>query len=119
MTPKSYSGNLEAMADPAIVKEIGGSLRQIRLNKNLSQEQLAEMSGVNRITISRMESGRAATMLTIVQVLRALNKLDILNAFREEPQVSPLHLLKIQEKQRLKASPRRRVPDSDTKKQDE
>lgn len=118
MKLKSYKESLAAMADPAIVKEIGGNLRQIRLNKNLSQEQLARTSGLNRITISRMEAGRPATLLTLVQVLRALDKLDILNAFREEPQISPLQLLKLQERQRKKASPRRRAPNSKKNNQD-
>ncbi len=117
--PTSYIGNLEAMADPAIVREIGSSLRQIRLNKNLSQVQLAEMSGLNRITISRMEAGRAPTLLTLVQVLRALDRLDILKAFREEPQVSPLQLLKLKARERKKASPRPRIPMRDKKKRDE
>jgi transcriptional regulator with XRE-family HTH domain len=95
--------NWEALADPAIVKEIGKSLKQIRLNKNLSQEHLAISSGLDRTTISRMESGRAATLLTLVQVLRALDRLNILNAFLQEPEISPLILLKIQEKKRKKA----------------
>lgn len=97
------------MADPAIVKEIGGSLRHMRLNKNISQDQLARMAGVDRTTISRMEAGRAATLLTLVQVLRALDKLDILDVFREESQISPLQVLKIQERQRQKASPKRKA----------
>ncbi len=95
--------NWEVLADPAIVKEIGKSLKQIRLNKNLSQEQLAKTSGLDRTTISRMESGRAATLLTLIQVLRALDKLNILNIFLEEPEISPLNLLKIQENKRKRA----------------
>ncbi|MBL7996016.1 helix-turn-helix transcriptional regulator [bacterium] len=108
MESKSYKQIKPAMADPVIVKEIGGSLRHMRLNKNISQEQLARMAGVDRTTISRMEAGRAATLLTLVQVLRALDKLDILNVFSEEPQISPLQVLKMQERQRQKASPKRK-----------
>jgi len=104
--PISYKQNWAAMTDPAIVKELCRSLKQMRLNKNLSQEQVAKMSGLNRVTISRMEAGRAATLLTIVQVLRALDKLDILIIFSEEPEISPIKLLKIKEQQRQKASPR-------------
>lgn len=95
--------NWEVLADPAIVKEIGKSLKQIRLNKNLSQEQLSKTSGLDRTTISRMESGRAATLLTLIQVLRALDRLNILNVFIVEPEISPLNLLKIQENKRKRA----------------
>ena len=103
----SYIQNWEAMSDVAIIKEIGKRLKQIRLNQNLSQEKLSLLSGIDRITISRMESGRPVTSLTLIQVLRALNKLEILNAFRQEPEISPIKLLKLQEQQRKKASSKR------------
>ena len=93
------------MADPAIVKDIGKGIKQMRLNKNLSQEELASRSGLGRVTISKMENGRAATLLTLVQVLRALERLEILDVFKEEPEISPIQLLKLQEQQRKKASP--------------
>ncbi|MBK8549540.1 MAG: helix-turn-helix domain-containing protein [Ignavibacteria bacterium] len=32
---------------------------------------MLKVSGLDRTTISRMESGRAATLLTLIQVLRA------------------------------------------------
>lgn len=104
MTPKRDIVSWQSMADPAIVKEIGSSLKQMRLNKNISQMQLAKSSGLSRVTISRMEGGRAATILTIVQVLRALGKLDILNAFHEDAQISPLQLLRMKKYQRQRAS---------------
>jgi transcriptional regulator with XRE-family HTH domain len=106
MMPISYDKNWEIMTDLAIVKEICASLKQMRLNKNIAQEQLAKLSGLNRVTISRMEAGRSATLLTIIQVLRALDKLNILNAFKEEPEISPIQLLKVKEQQRQKASPK-------------
>ena len=94
----------QALSDPAIVNEIGQFIQQMRLNRNLTQKQLAEMSGVNRVTISRFEVGRASTLLTLVQVLRALEKLDILNTFHEEAEISPLQLLNLRKKQRKRAS---------------
>ncbi|RPI19115.1 MAG: XRE family transcriptional regulator [Ignavibacteriae bacterium] len=95
--------NWEEMADPAVVKEIGNALKQMRLNVNLSQEQLAKKSGLDRTTISRIESGRAATLLSLVQILRALDKLNIMNIFVQEPEISPIKLLKLQEKKRQRA----------------
>lgn len=38
---------------------LGSRLRQVRRAKDLTQEQLARLSGVNAITISRLESGDA------------------------------------------------------------
>ena len=94
------------MADPAIVRELCANLKQMRLQKNLSQAELAMRAGLDRTTISRMEAGRAATLLTFVQILRALDKLDLLNTFWEEPVLSPMQILKQQKKQRKKASPK-------------
>ncbi len=104
MTLKSNILNHSATANPTIVKEICQSLKQMRLNKNMTQAELARIAGLNRVTISRMESGRAATILTVVQVLRALDRLDILNIFRKESDISPLQLLKLDEKKRKRAS---------------
>ena len=119
MKTKSIISNRPAMADPALVKEICHSLKQMRLSKNLTQAELAEMSGLNRVTISRMEGGRAATLLTVVQVLRALDKLEILDIFREESEISPLQLLKMQEKQRQRASFSRKKPVDDREEKSE
>jgi transcriptional regulator with XRE-family HTH domain len=116
MTPISYKQSWLAMADPNIVKEICKSLKQMRLNKNISQQKLADISGINRVTISRMEAGRAATLLTIVQILRGLDRLDVLNVFREEPEISPIQMLKFEEGQRKKASYKRNIPKTIKKK---
>lgn len=105
---KSYNGSYSAMTDPAIVKELCGGLKQMRLNKNISQAELAVKAGIDRTTISRLEGGSGGTLITLVQVLRALDRLDLLNVFREEPAISPLQLLKIQEKSRKYASSKRK-----------
>ncbi len=119
MKLKSSILNRSALADPAIVKEICHSLKQMRLSKNLTQAELAGMAGLNRVTISRMEAGRAATLLTLVQVLRALDKLDILDIFREESEISPLQLLKLQERKRQRASHSRKMTVDDREEKSE
>jgi len=108
MYHKSDNYNFYPKSDSTIVNEICGGIKQIRLNQNMSQEELAKRAGLNRVTISRMEAGRAVSLLTLVQILRALDKLDMLNIFIQEPEVSPLKLFEIQEKSRKKASPKRR-----------
>jgi putative transcriptional regulator len=109
MTLKSNDKDWHRLSDSAVVGELCSNLKLMRLNKNWSQSRLAEQAGLDRVTISRMENGRAATMLTFVQVLRALDKLQLLNVFDEEPEQSPLKLLKLQEIQRQKASPHKKL----------
>jgi transcriptional regulator with XRE-family HTH domain len=96
-----------SMTDKAFVKEISNSLKQMRLNNNISQEDLAKKSGLDRTTISRLEGGDAGTILTIVKILRALNRLDLFNVFYEEPVISPIRLLKLEQHKRKKASPKK------------
>lgn len=102
--PGSEIINWNSLSDPHIVKEIGNKLKQMRLKKNITQDELAKLSGLNRATISQLENGRAATLLTFVQVLRALNKLDVLNIFSEETEISPLRIAKLKTQSRLRAS---------------
>ncbi len=105
----SYDKNFYGMSDEAIAKSICNSLKQMRLGKNMSQEELSKKSGINRITISRMEAGRAINLLTMIQILRALDKLELINALNETPEISPVMLMEAQEKyHRQKASPRKK-----------
>ncbi len=107
----SESGKISwyGLTDSLIVDEIGKQLKQTRLNKNLTQEKLAELSGLDRSTISQLENGRAATLLTLIQVLRALGRLDILDHFVEEKIVSPILALKLQGKKRKRASAKKSI----------
>jgi len=102
--PKNEVTNRINMSNPAIVKEIGGKLKELRLKKNITQDELAKISGLDRTTISQLENGRPATLLTLVQVLRALDKLDLLNIFSEEPEISPLQIAKLKKQKRQRAS---------------
>jgi transcriptional regulator with XRE-family HTH domain len=99
-----YTQNWYSMGDPAIVRELGKSIKQLRINKNITQQQLAEKTGLDRVTISRFENGRAATLLTFVQILRSLNELELLNSFITEPEISPLKVAEIEEHYRKRAS---------------
>lgn len=103
--------NLDSLSDPGIVRELGQALRRMRLNQNRTQAHLAERAGLDRSTISQLENGRAATLLTFVQVLRALDKAHLLNTFLVEHKLSPLQLARMQGKKRQRASGDNNPPD--------
>ena len=94
------------MSDAVVVKSLCQSIKQMRLNKNISQEDLAERSGISRITISRMETGKAINLITFVQILRALENLELLNHLNIQPEISPIQVMEEREKYRKKASPK-------------
>jgi transcriptional regulator with XRE-family HTH domain len=104
MTQLSYNKNWYAMTDNAIIEVLCISIKQMRLNKNISQEELSLKSGVNRVTISRMETGKAINLLTLIQLLRALEQLDLIGYLNVEPEISPILLMEQQQKWRKKAS---------------
>ncbi len=52
---------------------LGVKLKKIRKDKNLTQEQLGKLNGVQRAQISKLESGSSsATISTITKVFKAL-----------------------------------------------
>lgn len=92
------------MSDGAILRKIGRRVKRKRLSRNMSQQQLAEISGLSRTTIRDIENGRNSSLLTLVQVLRGLHSLEELDSFLPEPAVSPLQLARMKGKQRQRAS---------------
>lgn len=93
------------MSDPAIMKELCGILRQVRLQQNITQEKLAEKAGLSRSAISKMETGKSTVeLLTLIQVLRALQQLHLLDAWKVPATISPLMVAKLTAKGRLRAS---------------
>ena len=68
--------NWYPLSDLAILREIGRSLRQLRLNRNQSQQKVADAAGIDRATLSQIEHGRPTSLLTFVQLLRTLEVLS-------------------------------------------
>lgn len=95
-----------SMTDKAIVEEIGGRLRTLRLRRNLTQQQVAEAALLSLNTIKALETGKGK-LSALIAVLRELGALDGLDNFLPEPPISPLQLAKLQGKQRRRASGRR------------
>ncbi len=91
-------------SDEEIIRRIGEFVRYHRLENNWTQQDLAKRSGINRTTLSDLELGRGCQLLTIIQVLRILNKLDTLESFEVRQQISPIKLAELEKEKRKKAS---------------
>ena len=91
--------------DEAILCELGGRLARIRLEKNLTQAQLAESAGVSKRTVERLERGDVAPQMSgFIRVCRALELVERFELLVPEPVVSPMALLKLGGKKRRRAS---------------
>ena len=94
-----------AMSDPALLEIIGKFIQQTRLQQNKTQQQVATAAGVNRSTLVQIENGGSVTMLSLVQILRALGQLQLFQNFEvKPPQLSPLQVAKLEQNKRQKAS---------------
>ena len=94
------------MTDPAILAELGERLARYRLDRNLTQADLAKEAGVSKRTVLRLESGESTQLTNLIRIMRALGRLDHLDAFLPPPAPSPLEQLKADKKRRKRASPR-------------
>lgn len=90
--------------DEVVLAEIGERLRRTRLERNLSQVELADEAGVERKAVQRIEAGESVRLVSFVRVLRALGLLDVLDRLVPEPAPSPIELLKLHGRQRQRAS---------------
>ena len=96
--------NIIGMSNKAIVQEIGRRVKRKRLERNLTQQEIADLTGMSRSTVSDLERGNPFEILTLIQILRALNVLDEIDSFLPDPGISPLQLAKMRGKERQRAS---------------
>lgn len=94
--------------DDEILREIGNRLGAYRLQKNVTQEEMAAATGLNQKTISHAESGKDPRLSTIIKILRMLGRLEALDAFLPKPGISPVMLAKLSGRPRQRARKSRR-----------
>jgi len=95
---------VKSMPDYAFLQHIGRFVHEKRIAANISQAQLSASAGISRSTLSLLERGETVTLSTLIQVLRALDQLHVLEAFNVEQVISPIELAKLEHKQRRRAS---------------
>lgn len=90
------------------MRQIGSKLKELRIERNMKQAELADASCVSVFTISSVKNGKATSLLTIVQLLRASERLDYLDSFFQEEAISPIAYAKLlknnKKKVRVKSS---------------
>ncbi|MCL3779943.1 XRE family transcriptional regulator [Prolixibacteraceae bacterium JC049] len=102
MTDKSYN-NWSSMTDKSLIEVIGKFVQHHRLKQNRSQTNVANAAGISRSTLSLLERGEKINLSSLLQVLRVLDLLYVLDAFKVTQEISPVQYAKIQKKQRQRA----------------
>lgn len=103
MNDKSYN-NWYAMSDKSLTQTIGTFIKHHRLQQNKSQAEVAEAANISRSTLSLLERGETVTIATLIQVLRVLQLLYVMDGFQVQKIVSPIALAKLEQEQRKRSS---------------
>jgi transcriptional regulator with XRE-family HTH domain len=99
------------MSDSAILETLGLYIKETRLKLNKTQEEIAQSSGIERMTLARIEKGSGGTMATFIRLLRSLEQLQVLKTFEIPTQISPIQLAKLEQQKRTRAF-HKRSPDN-------
>ena len=87
-------------SDNYILVKIGDFIKYHRKNQNKNQKTLAHEAGIHRTTLSDFENGKNSNIITLIQILRALDQLSVLDTFEIKETISPLALAKLRKKER-------------------
>lgn len=102
MTDISYK-NWLSMSDNALSQQIGAFIKHQRIEQNKTQDMVAEAAGISRSTLSLLERGETVTVATLIQVLRVLDQLHVMEAFEIQQSISPIALAKAEKEKRKRA----------------
>jgi transcriptional regulator with XRE-family HTH domain len=92
-----------SMSDKALIKTIGTFIQHHRLNQNKSQSDVAKAADISRSTLSLLERGEKVSLSSLMQVLRVLDLLYIMDVFHVSNEISPIEYAKLQKNKRQRA----------------
>lgn len=113
MTDKSFM-EWVSMNDEVLAGHVGAFIKHHRMEQGKTQDVLAKEAGISRSTLSLLERGETVNLATLIQVLRVLDLLQIMDAFAVKEHVSPLAMAKMAKEKRKRASGRRKDTQNET-----
>lgn len=76
------------IGSPAAAAEIGARIKRLRLRANLTQQQLAGMTGASLSSVRRLESSGQGTLELVLRMAQALHVMDQFEQLFIEPALS-------------------------------
>lgn len=76
------------------MQEIGASFRRLRIDSDLSQDELSRAANVSIGAVKNLESGKGASLSTMVKVVRALRREEWFGLLDPHPVVNPMQILR-------------------------
>ena len=102
MNDKSYT-NWDTMSDNALSEQIGHFIKYYRVQQNKTQQEVATKAGMSRSTLSLLERGETVTLASLIQVLRVLDLLHVMDSFNILETISPIAMAKKEKEKRQRA----------------
>ena len=96
--------------DTSTLAMLGQRLSRARLDRNLTQEELATEAAVSKRTVERLERGESVQLSNFIRVLNALKLSANLEQLAPPVETRPIELLKRRGKIRRRASLIRKRP---------
>lgn len=94
--------NYESMTNMAIAAELGNRLERLRLERNMTQQTLADEIGITAKSYRQLVAG-GGKLENMIAALRAMGALEQLEHFLPATPPSPLEQLKLRGKRRQRA----------------
>ena len=90
--------------DRLLLEQLGDRLSAHRLNRNLTQADLAREAGISKSTVERLESGQSSQLSSLLRVLRVLDLLPGLEQLVPPLPPSPVEQWRHRRPRRQRAS---------------
>ncbi|MCA1766000.1 MAG: helix-turn-helix domain-containing protein [Desulfobulbaceae bacterium] len=103
------------LTDEAVLVEVGHRIARKRIDRGITQAEMAEQAGVSKRTVERIEAGSSVQFTTIIRILRVLDLLPGLDLLFPESTARPMDLLKRKGKVRQRASGTKKMVPTDKK----
>ena len=83
-----------------LMERIGEKIRHHRIASHMTQKMVAQQAAVSLSAVAAIEKGNNTSLLTLIQVLRTIQCLELLEPFFREEPISPIAIADAMRKQR-------------------
>lgn len=97
-----------SMTNARIEIEVGERLKKLRLEYNITQNDLAKKTGLSRVSISKIERGMGVNLSSLIQIMRGLRVLENIEHLIPEQEISPIEIIRLKNKTKKKRASRKK-----------
>lgn len=90
-----------------ILIELGKRIKDIRISRSITQEELAHNAGLSFSTVVRVENGEGSNIENLMKILRVLNLVQNFDLLVPEQQPRPEDILKNKPKRQRASKPKK------------